>query len=165
MTEQQRFESLMKLAEFRMGIREARRSYEWRVSLALWLGMAAGLISLKGVPLGLLITALILVVICYSWLWIRWNWIAGERDARLAYFYAESAEALLSIRGSPEPDRRRLTQPEGLYGFVAHGPPVFQILATVLLAVGLAFFASRPTEPIAPGCTCQQTTTQSPQAH
>jgi len=37
-----RFDALMKLAQFRMDHRKERRQLEWRVSLGLWLFLAAG---------------------------------------------------------------------------------------------------------------------------
>lgn len=135
-----RFDALMKLAEFRMGIREARRTHEFRVSLGLWVGMGAGVISLRGVPSVVLMVLLPLVVLGHAWFWVRWNWIANERDARLAYFHAESAELLL-FDDVKKPSRRSMSRSERAFGFFTHGPPLFQILATILLAVGLALFA------------------------
>lgn len=145
MTDKERFDSLMKLADFRVGIREARRTHEWRVSLGLWVGMAAGLISLRDVPQLVLIIALPLVVFCHAWFWVRWNWVSGERDARLAYYYFDTAQALL-LEDSPPPERRPIKRLERMYGYLLHGPPLFQILATAFLAVGLALFAAQPSK-------------------
>ena len=158
--DKERFDSLMKLAEFRIGIREARRSIEWRLSLGLWLGMGAGIISLRNVPQIMLMTALIFLVVCYTWFWIRWNWVSGERDARKAYYYAEIAEAIILV-DAPKAERRSLTDSEKIYGFLFHGPPIIQILATILLAIGLAMF-SGPTRPDAVNSTSSPTAKQGP---
>ena len=41
------FDAFMKLADFRMNVRKERRQLEWRVSLGLWVGLAAGMIALR----------------------------------------------------------------------------------------------------------------------
>ena len=140
-----RFDALMKLADFRVGIREARRQHEWRVSLGLWVGMGAGLVALRGIPILVLFPALIIVVLGHAIFWVRWCWKANERDIRLAYFYAEIAEGMF-LPDAPTPDKRRLNKKELIYGFLTHGPPLFEVTATLLLAGGLAILAARPTD-------------------
>ena len=135
-----RFDSLMKLAEFRSTIRESRRQHEWRVSLGIWIGMGAAIISLRNVPVWVMYVALPSIVLGHAWLWVRSNWVANERDARLLYFFSETAEGIV-LEDAPTAERRPVNKCESYYGFLIHAPPLFQILATALLAFGLALFS------------------------
>lgn len=140
-----RFDALMRLAEYVSSIREARRQHEWRVSLGLWIGMGAAVVSLRGVPKAVLAIALPAVVVGHAWLWVRHNYNANERDARLGFFYADTAERLLH-EGGRTPDRRIMGRRERAYEFLTAAPTLFQVLATALLAGALALFASLPSK-------------------
>lgn len=48
MSQKERFDALLKLAEFKCNIRESRRDVEWKVSLALWAITGAAVAYLKG---------------------------------------------------------------------------------------------------------------------
>jgi hypothetical protein len=134
-------DALLKLADFRFRIRESRRQHEWRVSLGLWVGLGAAIISFKGVvPMSLQVVVLPLIVVGHALLWVRWNWVRGERDSRLVYYYIEKAESLL-LKDVPPPQPRPLSPKEIRYGFLMNGPPLFQVLTTVVLALGVVIVA------------------------
>src|ERR1700730_16634664 len=118
---EEQFDALLKLADFRFRIRESRRQHEWRVSLGVWVGLGAAIVSFKGiVPISLQMFVLPLIVAGHALLWVRWNWVRGERDSRLVYYYIEKAESLL-LEDAPTPQRRPLTLNEIRYGFLING--------------------------------------------
>jgi hypothetical protein len=138
--DKKQFDAIMKLADFRFAIREARRKHEWQVSLGLWVGMGAAMVSLKGwVPVPVLTLVLPAIIIGHALFWVRWNWMRGERDSRLVYYYIKKAEWMV-FRDVPKPRRQHFARYEYLYGFLLNGPSLFQVLATTVLAIGLALF-------------------------
>lgn len=143
--DKERFDALMRLADFRTGIRAARRTLEWRVSLGLWLGMGAGLISLPDIPEHILVLALIIAVVIHAF-WVQWNWVSNEREAHKAYYYAETAEAMLLLPNSPVPNMPIPTRLYRLFGFIVHGPCFFQILVTIFLGMALVLLAGQPKQ-------------------
>lgn len=148
MSDKDKFDGFMKLADFRMNVRIERRQLAWRVSLGLWIALAAGMIAFKNaqvhVPQGVLILILVLVVAGHGWLWVFGNWWRNERDAKQAYRMTAEAEALLDVKYQPTPRRweKLVERVETTFG-LKHGcleiltqsPPFFELLATVLLAV------------------------------
>jgi hypothetical protein len=64
MTEQRNeFDDHLKLAEFYMEVRKNRQQHEWRVSVGLWAGLAAGIVTIKGFPTAPLALFLLAVII------------------------------------------------------------------------------------------------------
>jgi hypothetical protein len=50
MNEKDKFDAMMKkLADFYMGQRKERREFEWRISLAIWVFLAAGIGTIAAV--------------------------------------------------------------------------------------------------------------------
>jgi hypothetical protein len=49
MNEKDKFDAMMKLADFYMGQRKERREFEWRISLATWVFLAAGIGTIAAV--------------------------------------------------------------------------------------------------------------------
>ena len=104
------FDAFMKLADFRMNVRKERRQLEWRVSLGLWVGLAAGMIAFKNlqfhIPQTLLVVSLVIVALGHAWLWVVGNWWRNERDAKRAYCMIAKAEAVLGLVPYRLPRRR-----------------------------------------------------------
>lgn len=141
-SERARFNALMRLAEFRRLRRVTRVQNEWKVSLGIWAMLAAASLYTKDKPIWALLVWLIIIVAGHGWLWVRWNWIANEKDARLAMYYAEKAEGMI-LQDAPDSSRRpELTKTEKRFGFLWHGAALFQFLATIVLAVGLLLLRS-----------------------
>jgi hypothetical protein len=124
-----RLDALLRIAEFHMAVRKERRQYEWRVSLALWVGLAGGMLSLKTISLFVLVPMLIAVNAGHAWLWVRWYYTRNDRDARRAYLHMDKAKELLEPGSAPPPG------PYWPQGWLMAGAPLFEILATLLLSV------------------------------
>jgi len=138
----------MKLADFRMNVRMERRQLQWRVSLGLWIALAAGMIAFKNarIPVSewILVPILAGVLVGHAVLWAYGNWLRNERDAKQAYQMIANAEALLGVRYRP-PRRtweklivvaeRKMGLKPGRLRIFTHSPPFFEMLATFLLVL------------------------------
>jgi hypothetical protein len=93
--EKDRFDALMKLAEFRLSRRNIRTAFDWKITLVLWAALA-GIIYLKfEISPYLLGPALILLVSSHALLWSGQIWARNEEDMKTAFYYASHAEHLL----------------------------------------------------------------------
>jgi hypothetical protein len=138
--DQDEFDNYLKLASYYMDIRKDRRQHEWKVSLGLWAGLAAGIVAAKDfptIPWWLLALLLALVVIGYVGLWVWSNESRNERDGEKAYKHSDKAEVLLNP--SFVPDCRKCS-------CMPYGTTLFECLATALLALTLfaTYCASHP---------------------
>jgi hypothetical protein len=101
----EKFDAFMRLADFRMEVRKERRQLEWRLSLGLWIALAAGMIAFKNAELHiwtpLLVFILIVVVVGHAVLWVHGNWWRNERDAKQAYQMIRMAEAVVDVHYQP----------------------------------------------------------------
>lgn len=150
MTDDERVKGLMSLADFRLARWKERRSYQWKMSLALWaaLAFAVGYLAINKIAISkneILLVALGLgaVVLGHAWFWVRTNWISAEMDIRTAFHFAEQAERIL-LPSSPVKMEDRLDPDEfershGRLKFLRRGVCQAQIFASVLLAVALVF--------------------------
>jgi hypothetical protein len=142
-------EALMKLVEFRMTRVAGRREHEWKVTVALWALLAAGLIQLR-IPhtclaVGLLVPGLIAVVIGHAFLWIGNHWARSKEDILASFFYADRAHNLalpgeqiqaLRHQDGPEP-WPNMPRCETWFGFLGEPRCWGQILTTAALASGV----------------------------
>jgi hypothetical protein len=120
----------MQLAEFRAERQRSRRHLEWKLSLSLWLLLAAATYYLrKRPPEEFVITALVSVILVHGIAWVWHIWRANRRDSEAACYYFNCAEHILT--GKAEHHEFRLSMRDWL-------SPV-QLLITVLLA-GAAYF-------------------------
>jgi hypothetical protein len=147
MDDKDKFDAFMRLADFRMNVRKERRQLEWRVSVGLWIGLAAGMIAFKNLQIRLpeIILALFLLIVflIHAWLWVVGNWWRNERDAMQAYRMIAMAEALLDVDYRP-PHRswaecvKHVEQKLGLkqdrLRIFTHSPPFIELLTTIILA-------------------------------
>jgi hypothetical protein len=147
MNDKDQFDAFMRLADFRMNVRKERRQLQWRVSLGLWIALAAGMIAFANrevrLPEIILALFLIAVVVGHAYLWVVGNWWRNERDAKKAYSMIAKAKDLLHVKYQP-PQRpweewiehleQRWGLPQGRLRIFHSQPPFFEMLATVILA-------------------------------
>jgi hypothetical protein len=143
-----RCDVLLKLVEFRMSRVTSRREHEWKVTVALWALLAAGIYYLpKTHPSVLwLAVSLVLVVLGHAFLWVGNHWARSNEDILASFFYADRAhnfvlpdELIQTLRGGslrPQ-DWPRVSCAELCCGFLRVPRCLAQILTTVVLAVGL----------------------------
>lgn len=105
MTDIERFNACMQLANFGAGRHDNRRKYEWKITISRWALIVAAIANQKGIPdpiqlpfvekrisLGVLAVAIILAL---AFLWLRGVWVANERDKRLAFYFRDQAREIL----------------------------------------------------------------------
>lgn len=91
MKPEEKFDGLMRLAEFKMGIREKRIAIGYRVVLGIWAVLIAGAVSLKDHstwPLALLAAGALGIHAA----WEAITFAANERDSDLGYFFFDKAK-------------------------------------------------------------------------
>jgi hypothetical protein len=105
MDEKERIDALMKQADFYMEHRKERRDVEWRISLAIWGFLAAGIGTVVAkeevrtvITESSLTGGLLLAVPVVHGIWVLDNLARNERDARRAYECANHARELLKLR-------------------------------------------------------------------
>jgi len=141
-----RFDALMRLAEFRNTRIADRRSHEWKVTVALWALLAAGIIELR-IPRStpaLAIFAIVLfgVVVAHAFLWVGDHWRQSKKDILISFFYTDRAqdhvllpaENILAVRGQAQQAWPRNI---ACCEFLCQGRCWAQILTTFFLAAGL----------------------------
>lgn len=158
MDEKERFDALMRLADFRFARWRERRTYEWKISMALWALLVAASAYLKTngftFPLSWTAFALGVIVVGHAWFWVRTNWISAEMDIRTAFHFAEHAEKIL-LPSSPVPKQRldpdQFERSHGGFQFLHRGVCQAQVFTTAVLAVSLflvlVFVPTRVTRP------------------
>lgn len=145
---QDRFDDHLRLADFYMEVRRDRRQHEWKVSLGLWLALAAGAVSvtkLPQIPTVILALILLLVTIGHAYLWVRSNYIRNERDAIRAYTHTDKAETLLDVIFPPYKKPKReiwflpqwiaITVDKWVPAWLQEGTTLFEISATGILSL------------------------------
>ena len=138
-----RFDALMKLAEFRTAQRDNRRIYEFRVSGVLWLGLAAATVQFRAIPHCILLTALPVIILSHAFFWVRWASSKNRNDLLLAKYYTEIAENLV-LPDTNKAKREQLSRWGILFDFLIQAPALFQVLVTIFLTIALAYYGSMP---------------------
>jgi hypothetical protein len=132
------FDMHYKLAEFYRQVRNERRQHEWRLTLGLWLTLAAGIVAAKDlppIPICVVIVFL-LVVFAFHLLWGVLNFKLRNRDADRAYEHLIRAEEFSGLVLAEHSDD--LKKKRKLYDKV----PFFEMLGTILLclAFGIVYY-------------------------
>jgi len=96
MIEKERFDALIKLAEFRQARDRSRRELEWKFSVALWALLAASPVYITKRPNDLLLAfVLVLINFIYAFLWANETRIRNRMEVEIAFYYLEQAEKLI----------------------------------------------------------------------
>src|SRR4051812_41126576 len=92
MSDKERFDSFMKLADFRAIRWSTRRQVEWKATLGLWVLMATAAYYVKiRPPETLFVFILIFVVLAHAYSIIH-SAARSQQDMATAFYYAEHAE-------------------------------------------------------------------------
>jgi hypothetical protein len=149
--DKERFDALMKLSDFRFARWQNRRGIEWKMSYAFWatLVSAATYQKLSDLPIPLcLIAAVLIIAVVLHAHWIRTNWISNQMDILTAFHFAEHAEKILELDGSPKPKKRldpdEFRSTQGCFTFLKEGACQAQFFTTVFLAVVLLLILAYP---------------------
>jgi hypothetical protein len=106
MTDKDRIDSLMQLANFRLDRWKSRSDTEWKMSLAFWGLLVGATIKLSAVNLGLWIPAI--VAFGYIILWVIPIWVRNFDDHVEAQRFIKQAEKVLTgaPTSPPTPEER-----------------------------------------------------------
>jgi hypothetical protein len=159
MEKKERFQAYLELATFRMEVRKERRQHEWRVSIAVWGALGAGMIAFKGVHISFWVLFILLAsaVLIYGVCWVGANLERNQRDVKRGYQWLEIAESLFPELEKPKPVYRgydwlhekakthnchrivrlleRLEWTKRLWEWLFDAVPLFEFLIAVFLAV------------------------------
>jgi hypothetical protein len=147
MDEKDQTDAHLRIADFYRQVRNERRQHEWRVTLGLWLTLAAGIVAAKDLPsmsiwyIRGLLTAILL---CHFW-WVLENYTRHNRDINKAYKHLRKAEPLShpSLVLAYDPNDPVLQRKP--YQKV----PLFEILGTILLCAAFYIVYSHSSHDIA----------------
>jgi hypothetical protein len=99
------FDAHLKIAEFYRKVRDERRQHEWRLTLGLWLTLAAGIVAVKDlphIPMRVVLGFLGLVLLFHlGWVWD--NFWLRNRDTDRAYKHLRKAEEFSGLVLADEP--------------------------------------------------------------
>ncbi|HEY1525635.1 MAG TPA: hypothetical protein VGH51_05300 [Candidatus Angelobacter sp.] len=135
MTDKDRIDALMRLAELQSDIREKRREIEFKVSIGLWAITGGAVAYLKGYPVGWSLLLLAFIVLMHSWLWVRTHYNSSERDAIQVRYYMEHALLIARPESGVNPVERLPIPKFGTWKFVKHQPLWFEIAVTPVLGL------------------------------
>jgi hypothetical protein len=136
-----RFDRCMKLAEFAAGRWDARRSYEWKLSLGLWALLAAAIHSLRVEAVPGWIPAVIILLYVF---WMNNVWWANYLDRMMMRAYRRQCTMLLNADGIVYEDKYYVRafpllhenpKINRLFGFLMDWAVLFQIAVTTLLVL------------------------------
>ena len=74
-----RYDALMRLADFRREVREGRRQFEWKVSFIVWAALAGIAAYPRPIPFWLVLISLMLITFAHV-LWVKWNWLRNDEE-------------------------------------------------------------------------------------
>ena len=142
--DQDRFEALMRLAEFSTSRVDKRREFEWKVTLGFW-----GVIVLacqSDLPRnGITLVTALLVLVLYSFGWLAPLMRRNLWDTDEAFAMRNRAAALLDLQpsaGAPTPPKSKLGRIWNRSILASNWSARFQTLITALLLA--AFFLTGP---------------------
>ena len=145
MSEKERFDAFMRLADFRSMRWTVRRQMEWKLTLGLWASLAAAAYYLKVRPPEIILISILFVVVLMHATALIAVPVRTRQDMNTAFYYVEHAERILSSSSERPRERPRavdsLPISEWLYDFVKRElwSCAFQISITILLSV-MAYF-------------------------
>jgi hypothetical protein len=138
----EKFEQLMRLAQFRLDRWTNRREHEWKISVTIWTLLAAVLAALVSrklqptSPISVYLSApSAIVAIAVHSIWVGANWNRNMSDIREAFKYTEEAHLLATERPLPKP-------PDAAKCFICDPICFVPIGITVILALGIVLVAA-----------------------
>jgi hypothetical protein len=136
-----RCDGLLKLADFRMARIVSRREHEWKVTVAFWALLAAGIAKPPTTIVRehscIVIFLLSLIVVGHAIFWIYPHWLRSKEDVYHSFRYTDAAEGLLRIKVKHQ------HQKEPRWGDFPSDPKVWAQCATTLILAELVWFSSK----------------------
>jgi hypothetical protein len=139
-TDKDKFDGCMKLAEFAIKNFHGRREYEWKITLGYWTILAAAIVSGDKIKAAVQAWVVLTSSLIFAIVWLRGVWVANANDKKRAFHYRDSAVTVLNdpehkVVGEPEPIDCRNS--EWWTGFLADWSSLFQLITTSALSIVL----------------------------
>jgi hypothetical protein len=155
MDDKDRFDRFVALANFRLRRWDARRNYEWKISLGLWGLLAASAYYIPIKPNMCVVSALLIIVFfTYVIFWSLPILVRNDEDMDTAFYYMKQAETVLDINvDAPEKPKQRLTifqyfmNPKRWSINSGTWAPFFQIVATAVFEIATWWMLSQKPWP------------------
>jgi hypothetical protein len=143
-----RFDACMKAADFGAARWDARRQYEWKITLGFWALLVAAIAFFRETVLPLWAGPVALFLYGF---WLRSVWLANDADKEFSDFFRLAAEKILSDDNicKPPPKYQRIrwidrvkARPRLKYSivFLVDWAVAFQFVTSVLLVLLLYIF-------------------------
>lgn len=124
------------LAAFSADRFDARRDYQWKITLGIWSLLAAGAAFSYGKPFALPWLFIPSVTLLHS-IWIRGVYVGNYNDRTKAYHFREQAEQCLIDKNQKvlrSPAMIKRWRWRWWIGFLANWANLFEVIATATLA-------------------------------
>jgi hypothetical protein len=92
--EKDRFDALMKLAEFKRAVRDGRRQFEWKFSASAFVALVGLSAFPKDAPPIIIVLAVAAILMLHIY-WVYWNQSRSEPERVEMYRYKDAAEKML----------------------------------------------------------------------
>ncbi|OQW57058.1 MAG: hypothetical protein A4S14_08990 [Proteobacteria bacterium SG_bin9] len=131
----ERFDSFMRLADFRMQRWSTRHQLKWKTTLGVWAVLGASIYSLKIRPSEGVLIASLAGVALFHFAYVLHSIVSTHHDMRMAFYYSEHAEKSL-FSPPADPRARPEYRPLARSAYARLAPAAFlEVMPTVGLAV------------------------------
>jgi len=135
MDDKDKFDALMRQAEFNIKRFDERRGYSWKVALGFWgaiIGTAAVFGDMQQVILLLCLLPVTSIPIMLHFYWLKNVFDANDKDKSMAYAARDAAYKLAKLKyGIPKHDKEP---------YYKNWSVQFQFAVTIILSVGAFIF-------------------------
>ncbi len=149
MSQNERYKAYLDIAQFAFKCWDARRQYEWKITLAWWALLAVAIAKKNDLRLEVPWWILVLVLVLYEFLWRRGVWAANERDKKICFYFRDAADEVLRnpayVPAETADQRQRISWCCRSLGFLRTWVTWFDLVVTALL---LAAFWFTPIKPL-----------------
>jgi hypothetical protein len=128
-----RCDVLLKLADFRMTRIANRREHEWKVTVALWALLAAGIAKPPAISFTGLLIVLVVIWLGHWFLWIRSHGWVSKEDTYYSFLYTDEVQQRLNLD-----IRHKAPEQPTNWGFFKEGRCWAQTATTAILAACIA---------------------------
>lgn len=141
----ERFDAYVKLAEFWVSRHDARREYEWKVSLGVWGVLVAAIhysADAKRIFPSSLCVLTLTLIIAFLFFWLTWLfplWKRNHSDKEKGFHYVYEGQQILSDPNhiAALPDLTKIKADSAFGGFVWDWSMFFQAVTTIALLIVL----------------------------
>jgi hypothetical protein len=152
MSPKEKFDACIKLAEFGAGRWDARRQYEWKITLAIWALLAAGIGQTSNFNFPWWYGVLVIAGHAF---WLRNLWLANQYDKDIMTTFQRGAEKLLENHVVFKPPKKWRIKEWMLGIWLLRRSIAFLIDWSVVFQLGVTIFLVMVFYTLNKGCPTQ----------